>query len=864
MTTNDMKYYNPILKTFLAVAVVNLCVSEVQARLDVPPAAPPAAADGAKVFERVTFEMSLKPFRSMEPKAVRAVCVDLFRQWEPLTRRAGSCAVMLWTADGSEILDYQGRLDGEIQAAQYIGIANPTPQALQNGPQDKTLHECPWLYMENPPRVTYRSLKMIVSTLKEVGREMTGKPVIVGATFDPGPEFAPSSFKYKRHPEIAMGDTMGSKQWVSCTARLKADTRPYAGFPKGIPANTAFGTFLGRQSQHFLKDLGFDYLWLSNGFGFSLNAWDVKGILFDGKHFDAARAGAAREEILSFWRDFRKECPDLPLETRGSNLSTGSDLASGASPLANIYHDGFKMSPPPNSPWAALDGDYGLELVGWLSHIADLPPGEKYPFRFYTHDPWWLNSPWFDRYGREPHDIYLPLALARINGRAQVKPPTSFNILTVDDSYGRMPEECPLEVIPHVLTAMRDYSDEPGLMTWIYPFNENHKLVFGSDPRPAEPFFNDWFLRNAVNAGLPMNGVVSTENFLSSLESNAEFFRHTILLSPVPESGSTLETALLNCVKRGHQVLLYGPLTHGGKRLLDLLNLKTTTPLSGELKLTSTLAGDAYKQGTLATNLNHREVLSAGGVDTVLTEPNRPGCVVGATVSDGQLERVYAVMANQPSGAASGRIAWVRGSFSCSIGNARLPVPDNPSKFFPSELLLRSMLNGFGYDFHWDKSTPQTRNPLVLVARSDNGFYFSGYCPSTAVKLRLRFPQGAPLLVGCETVLEAGQATYSMPRAWHHEARCFVEGQTDGEISCIERHSGQVGIERRLQLNGLKNATVNFYPPTHAKGKKVIMTGTLMTLSAPERKDKSLPYEITEAGRRLIVRNITGELLISW
>ena len=858
-----MKQSNVILKLSLVVAVSIACLRDAQAHLDVPPAPFPRVSDGTNIYDRITLEMSLKPFRSMEPKEVRAVCVNLFRQWEPLTRRAGSSAVMLWTADGSEILDYQGQMDGEIQAAQYIGIGNPTQKALQKGPQGKSLHECPWLYMENPPRVTYGSLKMIVATLKEVGREMTGKPVVVGATFDPGPEFAPSSFKYLRHPEIAMGDTMGSKQWVSCTARLKADTRPYAGFPTGIPENTPFGTFLGRQSQHFLKDLGFDYLWLSNGFGFSLNAWDVKGILFDGKTFDAVRAGAARDEILSFWRDFRKECPDIPLETRGSNLSTGSDLATGASPLSSIYHDGFKMSPPPNSPWAALDGDYGLELVGYLSHIADLPPGEKYPFRFYTHDPWWLNSPWFDRYEGEPHDIYLPLALARINGRAQINPPSSFNVLTVDDAYGRMPDECPLEVIPHVLKAMRDYSDEPGLMTWIYPFNENHKLVFGSDPRPADAFFDDWFMRNAVNAGLPLNGVVSTENFLGSLEKNADYFRHTILLSPVPEAGSALESALVNCVKNGHQVLLYGSLDHGGKPLLELLNLKTAAPLSGELKLTSTLAGDVYRQGIQATTLNHREILSAGGVDTVLLEPGRPNYVVGATVSDGQQERVYAVMGSQPLGAGSGRIAWVRGSFSCSIGNARLPVPDDPSRFFPSELLMRWMLSGFGYDLHWDKSTPQTRNPLVLAARSDNGYYLSGYCPSTAVKLRLRFPQGAPLLTGCETVLEAGQATYSLPRAWHHEARCFVDGQAEGEISCTVRLASAVGIERRLQLSGLKNATVNFLPPTSAKGKKIIMSRTAMTISA-EPNEKPLPYEITEAGRCLTIRNVTGPLLISW
>ena len=851
---------SPLLKWSLLVAVVCLSAGESQARLDVPPATPPATAEDATVLDRVTLEMSLKPFRSMEPAAVRAVCVTLFRQWTPLIRRAKGSSVMLWTADGSEILDYQGRLDDEIQSDQYIGIANPPARGLRGGPQGKSLHERPWLYMADPPRVTYRSLKTIVATLKEVGQAMTGKPVTVGATFDPGPEFAPSSFKYQRHPEIAIGDTMGSRQWVSCTARLKADTRPYAGFPKGIPANTAFGTFLGGQSRHFLKDLGFDYLWLSNGFGFSLNAWDVKGVSFDGKTFDAAKAAAARAGILSFWRDFREQCPDIPLETRGSNLSTGADLASGGSPLADIYHGGFKMTPPPNSPWAALDGDYGLELVGYLSHVADLPPQEKFPFRFYIHDPWWLNSPWFDRYGREPHDIYLPLALARIDGRARITPPASFNVLAVNDSFGQMPDACPLEVIPHVLTAMRDYSDEPGLVTWIYPFSENHRLLFGAAPRPAEPFFGDWFMRNVVNAGLALNSVVSTENFLGALKQNADFFRGTILLSPVPEAGSALEGALVNCVNRGHKVLLYGPLDHGGRALLDLLNLKTATPLSGELKLTSTLTGDGYRQGTLATVLNHREVLSAGGVDAVLVQGDRPGCTVEATVSQGHEKRVYAVAMSQPLGPGSGRIAWMRGSFSCSIGHARLPVPDNPSALFPSELLMRWMLAGFGYDFHWEKPTPQTRSPLVLVARSDNGFFLSGYCPSTTVKLCLRFPQGAPLLTGCETVLEGGRSTYFMPRAWHHETRCFVAEQAAGEVSCVEGYSAQVGIERRLRLSGLKHATINFFPPTHARKKKVIMMGT----GWPEQTEKSLPYEVTAAGRCLTIRNVTGELLISW
>ena len=61
--------------------------------------------------ERVVLEMSLKPFHDLTPAAVRATCREAFRQWSPLIGRADTLAVMLWTADGSEILEYRGRLD---------------------------------------------------------------------------------------------------------------------------------------------------------------------------------------------------------------------------------------------------------------------------------------------------------------------------------------------------------------------------------------------------------------------------------------------------------------------------------------------------------------------------------------------------------------------------------------------------------------------------------------------------------------------------------------------------------------------------------------------------------------------------------
>jgi hypothetical protein len=78
---------------------------------------------------------------------------------------------------------------------------------------------------------------------------------------------------------------------------------------------------------------------------------------------------------------------------------------------------------------------------------------------------------------------------------------------------------------------MDSYSDAPGLMTWICPFIEYYEMVFGPKPQPELAFFADWFLRGAVNAGLPLNTVVSTSNFVSSLDKNPDYFSDTVLVS---------------------------------------------------------------------------------------------------------------------------------------------------------------------------------------------------------------------------------------------------------------------------------------------------------------------------------------------
>ncbi len=757
----------------------------------------------APAFERVTFEMSPKPFRSMAESDVRTVCEELFRQWAPLIRRVNAIAVMLWTADGSEILEYRGKMSDEIEWARYIGIGSPPKDAPADDPGRIGLHSRSHLYMDHPPTMTYGTLAMIVRTLKQVGHEMTGKPVQVGATFDPGPEFANSKFKYVRHPEIAKGDTHGRDTWVSCVARLHADKIAYAGFPNGIPENTSIGTFLGGQSQHFLTDPGFDYLWLSNGFGFSISARAVRGPLSDGTHFDVAQAPALRDAIMQFWKDFRHECPTIPLETRGTNLLLGSDLATNACPLQETYDGNFGMTAPPNSPWAAIDGDFGLELVGYLSRIAELPPNGKFPFRFYIHDPWWLNSPWFDRYGREPHDIYLPLAVARVDDKAEISKPAYLEFLTADNSYGRMPEQGPNEVTPHVLSAMDSFSDAPGVMTWICPFREYHEMVFGKNPQPEVAFFADWFLRGAVNAGLPLNTVVSTGNYLASLKKQLKFFDETVLVSLIPPAGSELETELMQRVKHGLPVMFYGPATHASPEMLQLLGLKITTGVEGVMQLETSLALDKDLYGDAPMQINHRAILCGGPVETIA---NGQGAKVCATVKAGGNERVYAVT--------HGSAAWIRGTFSSSIGpkgGARIPVPDDPTQYFPAESLTRALLATMGYSFHVTKPTAGTRLPVIFVARCRNGYFLSGYSPSTTATVRLRFPSGAPVLVGKETWIEDGHTNYTMPRAWHNEVRCFVDQKESSEVSCVEYYAGMVGFRRRLLMKGLKDATVTEY-----------------------------------------------------
>lgn len=503
------------------------------------------------MFESVTLEISLKPFKRTDSEYIRGVCRGVFEQWRPLLKNRKRISIMLWASDGSEILDYAGELDEPFEWARYVGTANQ-PYLEEGEPKETTLHERKQDYMENAPVMTYRILKEIITTFKEEGkRAFPDSTICVGETFDIGPEFAISDFKYNRHLEIASGHTIKKFGFVDATARLNGDTRKYAAYPNGIPDGTPFGTFLGKQTGAFFRDVGFDYLWLSNGLGFSSNPWTKTGKIFDGEKYYPEKLAVTKERVFEFWKLFREACPDVPLETRGTNNSVGIDYASDGVPLYDIYNADLGITAPPNSPWAALNDNYGLELMGHMTRVCELP-SERFPFRYYIHDPWWVNSPWYDRYDGAPSDIYLPMAISRIDKGGRTHSANSFNILSIDNSYGDLPDACVNEPLPHILKAEKDSPDEPAPIVWVYPMREY--TTSEDSELLSEMNLGDNYISEAINLGFPLSSVVSSDNFLCH---DAPVYKKCILLSPVPENPK-VEEKLALMRDFGIPVIVYG------------------------------------------------------------------------------------------------------------------------------------------------------------------------------------------------------------------------------------------------------------------------------------------------------------------
>ncbi len=799
---------------------------------------------------RVSLEMSLKPFRKTDDAYVERVCEELFDGWRDLIRYADSIAVMLWTSDGSEILEYTGNPDDKMEWGKYIGNANPKPEfpavALSDVNPRMDVHVQPCYYMEDPPEITYRDLARIIAAIKRVGKRVTGKDVVVIETFDPGPEFAYSDFKFHRHPELNKG-TMMAKQWIHCAANLNADNYVYAAYPNGIPQDLPFGRFLGEQFKCLGRDVGFDSLWLSNGFGFSLESWNWVGELFDGHEFNHALADEVIESIRIFWREFTAAVgEDMLIECRGSNLSAGMDIAAHGSPIDDIYKN--NIIAPPNSPWAALNYRFGLELAGFMSHIAELPAA-GYMFRYYTHDPWWHNSPWFDRYDSTPHDIYLPLALARLDENGRVTKPMGVNFLSADDTYGRLPRRCPTEVTPHVLTAYANFPDEAGAVTWLYPFDHYAKIGL-KEGKMERMFMDDWFMENAIDNTFPLSSVVSDRNFLTS---PAEAYRHTVLVTPVPEEGSILEAAVNKALADGQKILFYGNAQYASPALQHLLGVKTGAACDGELLLKQSAPALDTHAEPISDKLYHNSLLSDGAL-TGISDGNPDVEVLTYAVSAETGVKYAYVTYNKARG-----VAYVRGSFPHKQEEKKVSLPSQwkAAEYYPITRLMRVALAHLGVTIGVSDEAPEAAPPILLISRHNNAELYTLFSKNTTSRITLNTPHGAPIPIGTEAKMTSQGAVFALPKFAQYECRAYVKQSASSIVACTRSTAEHPYMDQRFELTGLSDATVTLSLPRDARF-ELVERGQWIV------QKTNVEYTMSDDKRYITVEHVNGSMMVCW
>ena len=72
-------------------------------------------------IERIVFEMSLKPFKD---RNFKKKCEEILEKWESMIKIADRISFLLWVGNGSEILEWDGNYNKEINWARYIGFCN--------------------------------------------------------------------------------------------------------------------------------------------------------------------------------------------------------------------------------------------------------------------------------------------------------------------------------------------------------------------------------------------------------------------------------------------------------------------------------------------------------------------------------------------------------------------------------------------------------------------------------------------------------------------------------------------------------------------------------------------------------------------
>ncbi|MEI6337206.1 MAG: hypothetical protein WCQ57_01325 [Verrucomicrobiota bacterium] len=820
-----------------------------------------------KKLRRVQLELSLKPFLSADADEVESVTRSLVGMWASLLRHAGELSILLFVGDGTELLQYDGNFDRRFPWAQCIGrVSDRHKVPDEKDPQHLSLDGQPHPFRDRIPEYSYGDLRRIVQTMKTTAGRLTGLKVTMGTILEPSGELVRSNWKYTQHPEVLFSGQGHMGFNIDCTSVLHADTVSYAGFPQGIPEGTPWGRFFGRQSRCFMRDMGFDYLWFSNGYGFGRSpyAYGACGEFFDGRDFHPKGNVETRDKILAFWEMFREECPEYPVSLRGTDYMPGMDWVNHATPHRELLDGRFNTEQPPNTPWPALTSNYGMAMASYMGRMSFAKGG--IPYRLYTSDPWWANSAWVDSYNHSPHDIYLNLALAVIQEGGEVMTADSVAFLTVDTSWGEIPEWIPDEVIPHLKNALRHAPDQAGPLVWIYPFDEYESMTFDRPEQISHVFSGDLFIQESINNFLPLNTVVNSRVFIANQRLKADTRTDQIFIVPVPPAGKELEQTLLRLVRSGGRVLLYGALCDASKELMSMLHLQNRESVTGDFELDGIPGLDLQPEGTDAGCMRHQPAISGGGLTEVGDAGDDSQVLHTIRARGTEAQRVVARVC-RTGDENKGILGWIRGSSSVDVESGALRfrsmTPFRSDRFFRSEKMMRLLLSFYGMELALDREHPVECARHLSVSRHRNAFRFTLFSEERAMKARLRFPLGAPILEGESIELKNGAACYGFHRFLHAECRLFIRQNEGNRVSCriVQPMSHQ--YKHRVNLGPLKNATVCFFPPDgNPDLARVLLNPDLRLLTIGEPFDSSLVAG--ETGCHLEIQNVTGLLSFAW
>ena len=116
------------------------------------------------------------------------------------------------------------------------------------------------------------------------------------------------------------------------------------------------------------------------------------------------------------------------------------------------------------------------------------------------------------------------------------------------------------------------------------------------------------------------------------------------------------------------------------------------------------------------------------------------------------------------------------------------------------------------------------------------------------------------MLINAEMKIENGCAVYHLARCEHRECRIFIK-QTDGKVYAAERAPVNGYYRRRIDVFGLKDATVFVYPETYCIESARVADANLSPDSTPQYID-GFKTDYDKYGKYLKAEHISGNIAL--